>query len=333
MNIREIAQRTGISHTTVSRALNDSPLVAEKTKERIKQIAKDLGYELDASAKSLATGIRMTIAILYPYSTLRRIGSQYTSELIQSLRAALHMYRFDCIVNGYDSVGEDLSEMTRLIREKKVDGIIVLGYELTKEALAALQKSTDKIVLINPNPQLEGANCARLLINNEYGGSLAYEELRCLGNEGLFVLSQDRPQYSVRAQGFLKAMGADDSRLWLVEDEAFETAYHFVMQHKEKLSYCKGLFVVTDIMAFGACKALLELGYRIPQDIAVVGYDDIEWSSYCTPSLTTIHQPRSDVANKAAKLIVEAVIEKALLDQTVTLSPNLVKRESTSAHS
>jgi DNA-binding LacI/PurR family transcriptional regulator len=65
----------------------------------------------------------------------------------------------------------------------------------------------------------------------------------------------------------------------------------------------------------------------------VVGYDDIEYSSYCTPSLTTIHQPRSDVANKAAKLIVEAVKEKTSPDQTVMLSPNLIKRESTSAHS
>ncbi|RFU95975.1 LacI family transcriptional regulator [Sphaerochaeta halotolerans] len=331
MNIREIAQRTGISHTTVSRALNDSPLVAEKTKQRIKQVAKDLGYELDASAKSLATGIRMTIAVLYPYSTLRRIGSQYTSELIQSIRAALHEYRFDCIVNGYDTVGEDLSEMTRLIREKKVDGIIVLGYELNRDAVLALQQSTQNIVLINPNPTLNADGCARILIHNEYGGALAYEALRNAPKEQLFVLSHDRQQYAVRTEGFLKAMQSDNSHVWLAEDESFETAYRYIMEHKERLPHCKGLFVVTDIMAFGVCKALLELGYSIPDDIAVVGYDDIEWCAYCTPSLTTIHQPRSDVARQAASLIVQAVKEKASVSSTVVLTPNLVRRESTSS--
>nr|WP_319472529.1 LacI family DNA-binding transcriptional regulator [uncultured Sphaerochaeta sp.] len=331
MNIREIAQRTGISHTTVSRALNDSPLVAEKTKMRIKQVAKELGYELDASAKSLATGIRMTIAVLYPYSTLRRIGSQYTSELIQSIRAALHEYRFDCIVNGYDTVGEDLSEMTRLIREKKVDGIIVLGYELTRDAVLALQQSTQNIVLINPNPTLSAEGCARILIHNEYGGALAYEALRNAPKEQLFVLSHDRQQYVVRTEGFLRAMQSDYSHVWLADDESFETAYRYIMEHRGQLSHCKGLFVVTDIMAFGACKAILELGYSIPDDIAVVGYDDIEWCAYCTPSLTTIHQPRSDAARQAASLIVQAVKEKVSVSNTVVLTPNLVRRESTSS--
>lgn len=330
MNIREIAQRTGKSHTTVSRALNDSPLIAEKTKLRIKQIAKELGYELDASAKSLATGIRMTIAVLYPYSTLRRIGSQYTSELIQSIRAALHEYRFDCIVNGYDTVGEDLSEMTRLIREKKVDGIIVLGYELNREAVLALQQSTQNIVLLNPNPALETNGCARILIHNEYGGALAYEALKNIPKEQIFVLSHDRQQYSVRADGFLQAMQADQSHVWLAEDDSFETAYRYIMEHKQRLPTCKGIFVVTDIMAFGVCKALLELEYAIPGDIAVVGYDDIEWCAYCTPSLTTIHQPRTDVARQAASLIVKMVKEKTALSSTVVLTPNLVRRESTS---
>ncbi len=330
MNIREIAQRTGKSHTTVSRALNDSPLIAEKTKERIKQVAKELGYELDASAKSLATGIRMTISVLYPYSTLRKIGSQYTSELIQSVREALHEYRFDCIVNGYDTVGEDLSEMTRLIREKKVDGIIVLGYELTREAVLALQQSTQNIVLINPNPALETHGCARILIHNEHGGALAYEALKNVPKEQIFVLSHDRQQYTVRAEGFLQAMQADQSHVWLAEDESFETAYRYILEHKHLLPDCKGLFVVTDIMAFGACKALLELGYKIPADIAVVGYDDIEWCAYCTPSLTTIRQPRTEVARQAASLIVKMVKEKTALPSTVVLTPTLVRRESTS---
>lgn len=330
MNIRKIAEKAGTSHTTVSRALNDSPLVAEKTKERIKKIADELGYELNANAKSLATGIRMTIAILYPYSTLRKIASQHTSELIQTLRSVLRTYQFDCIVNGYDFVGEHISEMTRLVREKKVDGIIVLGYELTDEALNALKNTTDKIVLINPNPGLKMTDCSRILLGNEQGGILAYEELRQIGSDHLYVISHERPQYRVRAQSYLNEMQADESHLWLVESDTFEAAYDFIKQNPEKLTHCKGIFVVSDIMAFGVCKAIIELGYRIPEDIAVVGYDDIEWSSYCTPTLTTIHQPRTEVVNEAARLIVEAV-RKEPLTETILLTPRLIKRESTMA--
>lgn len=336
MNIREIARRTGISHTTVSRALNDSPLVAEKTKEHIQQVARELGYAIDANAKSLATGIRMTVGMLYPYSTLRRIGSVYTSELIHSIREELRLKGFDAVVNGYDTVGEDIKEITRLVREKKVDGLIVIGHEMTAEAVREIALSTSNLLLINPGPTMTDSPHDKIIIDHQYGGELAYEPLREIEANQLLVVSQDAQQFYSRTKGFLDAVSREQGekavasvRRLTLENGSYETAYADATRHISLFRTCRGVFVETDKSAFGIMNALQDARLSIPFDIAVVGYDDVEWCSYCRPALTTIHQPRTNVAKLAVRILNDRILGNATEVETHILQPTLVLRAST----
>jgi LacI family transcriptional regulator len=336
MNIREIAKRTGISHTTVSRALNNSPLVAEKTKQRIQQVAQEIGYSIDASAKSLATGIRMTIGMLYPYSTLRKVGSLYTNELIHSIQEECKLKQFDSIVNGYDTVGEDIREITRLVREKKVDGLIVIGHEMTAEAVEEIAQSTQNLLLINPGPALQDANHSKIIIDHRFGGELAYEPLKHLLPQELAFVAQDNPQFYSRTAGFLAALAKDrgESATHLVtqltlESGSYEAAYATTIQNLDLLKTKKGIFVETDKSAFGVMNALQDNHVRIPDQVALVGYDDVEWCAYSHPSLTTIHQPRTDVAKLAAVIMYSLILKKDPTVRTHILKPTLVQRKST----
>ncbi len=328
MNIREFAKITGCSHTTVSRALNDSPLVKQSTKDEIQRQAKALGFIIDANAKSLATGIRNTIGILYPYSNLRKIGSLYTSEVIESIRMSFNEYHLDAIISGYDSIGENLHSLTRLIREKKVDAIVVLGYEVTDIVIDELSKFTKNILLVNPDPTVPFDRCSAIVIDNRAGGELAYTALKDIASEELLIISHDRPQYTDRVKGFIDS-ASNNVRVVQFPDVSYETSYTSTLAMKDEISSYKGIFAVTDIMALGAMNALQDMGYQIGKDISIVGYDDIEWTRYSRPNLTTIRQPRTLVAKNVAQIIQKMVLEKKEFVEHIQLSPTLVKRQST----
>jgi LacI family transcriptional regulator len=330
MNIREIARQAGTSYTTVSRALNDSPLIAQKTKERIQQIAKDLGYSIDAGAKSLATGIRMTLGILYPYHNLRKVESLYTNELIHSIREELRLKGFDTMINGYDTVSEDMSEMTRLVRQKKIDGLVIIGHEMNHEALKEISRSTGNILLINPNKDLEAAPCSKILVDHRKGGMLAAQALQDIVPEELLIIKQSTAQFSHRTEGFLSVYGSEAALVTVydIEEGSYESAYRFISDHIEEVRKFRGIFVQEDRSAFGVMNALQDNRIMIPDDISVVGYDDIQWCEYSRPTLTTIHQPRTDAAVIAAQIMYDYVVNNDPQVRTVSLEPVLRIRDS-----
>jgi len=328
VNIRDIAKQTGFSHTTVSRALNGSPLISEKTKQVIQARAEELGYVIDASARSLATGIRNTVGILYPYSNLRRIGSQHTSEVIESMRNALREKNLDAIVNGYDTIGERMSEIPRLLREKKVDALIILGYEVTAQVIEEITRYTSSYLLVNPDPKDDLSASPAITIDNIQGGALAYEHLAATTEGKLLVVSSKTPQFEARVAGFADN---DPSRVdrFYIDDESYQSAYRSTMENSEFIISHRGIFVTSDVMAMGVMNALLDLSVSVPDTCSLVGYDDIEWCSYSRPSLSTIHQPRSAVAHHAAQIIERMVFHKSEAIEKVHLLPTWVERQST----
>lgn len=331
MTIRELAKLTGKSYATVSRALNDSPKISEETKNSIKKIAREKGYRINAGAKSLATGIHMTIGVLYPYHHLRAVESVYTDRLINAVREELAARNFDTLITGYDTIGEDTSLLTRLVREKKVDGLLILGYEVTEQAVVEARKYTDKVILINPIHENWIRNYDYIMIDHHRGGKLAAAALLGKRWKKLCSAAENMPQFLERIRGFEteinKYPDASCSHFHL-DSGSYDDAYRFGLEYLSELKKMDGLFVQSDNSAFGIMNALQDSGVHVPEDLAIIGYDDVDWCGYSRPALSTIHQPKTQVAEHVADVMVKWVMEGKDSGFRKTLDPIYVDRES-----
>jgi LacI family transcriptional regulator len=331
MTIRELAKLTGKSYSTVSRALNNSPKISKESREMIQRIAGEMGYQINAGAKSLATGIHMTIGILYPYQHLREVESVYTIRLMHALRDELAKRNFDTLISGYDTIGEDLSLLTRLVKQKKVDGLLIVGYEISEEAALETAKSTDRFILINPAHKEWIRNYNHIMIDHAYGGRLAAGALIRKGCRRLGAVAEDAPQFLERIDGFFSETDKHSgisSRQFHLPSGSYQAAYRFGLDHLQKLKQVDGVFVQSDNSAFGIMNALQDSGLNIPGDIAIIGYDDVDWCEYSRPGLSTIHQPRTDAARLAADSITSWVLDGKSDGVAGILRPNYVERES-----
>lgn len=306
MNIRRIAEIVGTSHMTVSRALNNSPLVAKETRERVLEVAGRLGYQINAGARGLATGLTTTIGVLYPYHRLRAVESWYTSQLMHDIRSSLADRGFDSLIAGYDTANDNLSDMTRLVAQKKVDGLIVIGYEITPEALDALKTITERYIAVNPPRAPWMKNHRGIYIDQEMGGAGAAQTLRSAGRINVAMVMERSPQFETRYGGFCKDL-ATEVEVVTLPDGTYESAYELAVASINRFAKWDGLFVGSDISALGIMAGLQDGGIRVPEDVAVVGFDDIEWSRYSRPALTTVHQPRREVAAAAADEILRLI--------------------------
>lgn len=295
MNVRELARAVGLSHMTVSRALNGNPHVAPDTRERILRVAREHGYSIHAPARELATGTTRTIGILYPYRTLRHIESWYTSQLIHDVRVELEEGGFDSIVAGYDTVGRGHDDLARLCAQRKVDGVLVLGYEVERDALSLLARRGYHYLCVNPPDEPWMAEHPAVFVDQVLGGALAAQALLNHGCRRIATVCESAHQFGRRIAGLTERLGGAVPHVHL-SDGIYETAYQLGRDGAEMFAEYDGLFVGSDVSAIGIINGLQDAGRRVPDDIAVVGFDDIEAARYSRPPLTTIRQPRRRVA-------------------------------------
>ena len=342
MNIRKIAELAGTSHMTVSRVLNGSDKVADKTREKILSIVQEQGYEMNAGARSLALGLHQIVGLLYPYHNSRTYESWYTMQLLHRIRTELRECNFDTMIAGYD-ISQGFSDITRLIAQKKVDGIIISGYEITEEIAQKISSITPKYILVNPpaEPWTKKFNC--LLVNHESGGEQAAQLFLEKNITNICLISENTKQFFARLTGFIKGFhtgalspSAEKSALspsalslekdhFMLRDGSYECAYQYAKNNQERLLQYRGAFVGSDLSAIGIINGLADQGVRIPEDFAVVGFDDIDWAEYVRPALTTIHQPKETVAIETANLIVELINqpEQQVIQKTFSPYPRI----------
>lgn len=322
MNVRELARTAGLSHMTVSRALNGSPHVAPATRERVLALASEYGYAIHGPARGLATGTTGTVGILYPYHSLRQLESSHTRQLMHDVRLALEQGGTDAIIAGYDTASRGDEDVARLCAQRKVDAVVVIGYEVSHEALNALGRRGYRYLCVNPPQEPWITEHPSVVVDQELGGALAARELRDSGVQRVAVVHEDVAQFHHRVRGFERAWGSPVPSL-ILPDGAYETAVSFAEHHLSRLSDYEGLYVGSDVSAIGIMNALQSAGRAVPGDIRIVGFDDIESARYCRPSLTTVHQPRQRVAEA-----VRAWVAAPDSETRFRFDPRLVRRES-----
>ncbi|MDH3616007.1 MAG: LacI family transcriptional regulator [Gammaproteobacteria bacterium] len=333
---RDIADLAGVSQATVSRALRNSPLVREETRNRIQQIARDLNYFVNRNAAGLRTHQSNTIALLLfddTDGTDKKMNLFFLSMLDNITRAAARL--------GYD-VLVSLQQLTddwhiEYQASHRADGLILLGYgdyAEYREKLAALAAANTRFIIWGPITKDQPGHSFGC--DNENGGHRATKHLIDLGRRRIAYLgrmARRSPEHAARYDGYARALregGLEpDNRLRVPTDNSESLGYEAVQQLLERGDSFDAIFAVTDLIAIGAMRALLDAGLRVPDDVSVVGFDDMPLAAYVTPRLTTVQQN----AQMAGDGLVEGIVNliKGEPVQSKLMAPKLIVRESCGA--
>ncbi|WP_257063573.1 LacI family transcriptional regulator [Bacillus sp. PK9-021] len=335
ITIRDVAKHAGVSAASVSYVLNGINKVSNETKERILTAVKELNYEPNLTAVSLSKQKSNMIGVMFPLtddslSTIFK-DNHYYSEMISGIEYVIRKHGYDLVISGASSPADCL----KWIRTRNIDGLLFLG-AFPHRLYEKMKALSNPIVLVDTYERYE-RDYHHISVDDEYGGYLATTHLVNLGHKEIAFVAHhlvNSPVDKKRYIGYEKALkeaGITPSKTFVFEvnESSFDNGYNLgnklLKDHKD----IRAVFASSDTLALGIMKALQEKGKKIPQDYSIVGFDDITFSSYASPSLTTIRQ---DVFNKgvvAATSVIQAIEHRFSTLQHVKLSVELIIRDST----
>ncbi|MFC4699149.1 LacI family DNA-binding transcriptional regulator [Glaciecola siphonariae] len=333
----DIAHMAGVSQSTVSRALSDSPLVNQETRERIKKIAQELNYKVDKNASNLRRQHSQTLALLLfedPTNDDSLINPFFIS-MLASITKATATAGYDLLVS-FQNMNDDWHNLYE--DTNKADGLILLGYGSYTDyeyKLSQLEEQGTRFLRWGaPDKKHPGVSIGS---DNEIGGYLMGQHLVSLGHKRFAFLGEANvgaPEFLGRLRGLKRAMseasldttGVAQADAISTEAAGFEAAQRLMQQYSSPSDFPDAIFCASDLIAMGCIRALRSQGMNVPEDIAVVGYDNIQISQFATPPLTTVLQDTL----LAGELLVSNLL-KLIRNETVEdmlMKPQLVVRES-----
>jgi LacI family transcriptional regulator len=335
--MKDIARIAGTSLSTVSRSLNDNPSISLETRNRIKAIAKAYGFEANISARSLATKRNSTVGVIYPESLDNEDNFYYAGILLRNIREVLEEASLDPLISFTRNSLTGESNIRRLIGQGKVDGLLLIQPYFDSSDMAAVKDSGLPYILLHFLPEgISYDEVNYVYTDHVHGGKIATEHLLALGSRQILCLTERERQFRERTEGYRRAHA--EAGLPVYEeficsvDAAYEAGYDAVLRYRDRLHRIDGLFVQADIAAVGALTALRELGVRVPEDIPLVGYDDIRLARLVHPALTTVAQPHRELVRRAGQRLVEMLTGGGEGEPLqIVVPPRLVVRESAPA--
>jgi LacI family transcriptional regulator len=327
VTLREVAARVGLAPGTVSAVLNNAPsshAIPEPTRKRIKAAAEQLNYRPNFLARSLRKRRTYTVGLI-----IEEIGDAYGSMIISGVEAHLrqHNYFFLTVIHRHDATM--LREHSHLLLERGVEGFITIDTTL-QEPLPL------PTVCVAGHRTLKGVT--NIVLDQERGARVALEHLLSLGHREIAFMkgqpfssdSEDRWKAVCKVAHQLGLRMDPDLIVNLEHDDPSpQLGYPYAQQLLARKKPFTALFAYNDISALGAIRAIQEHGMKIPHDVSVVGFDDIPWAAFHTPSLTTVQQPLGKMGQIAAEALIR-MIEQGEGDSTeIAIAPTLVVREST----
>ncbi len=338
ITIKEIAEKAGLSVTSVSFAFNNPHRLPEATVQRILEVAEELGYTPDPVARSMSTGRTGTLGILVPQPFTEIIRNPFLYEFLDGVAEV-------CTAAGYSLMIVPPLEgsVRRAIGVSAVDGFLTLGLELYKSAMKVLSQREVPFVMVDSEP-IEGVSSVNV---NEKAGSYAvmthvleagHHNIAILGirsgKEGRF--QEYAGTLRQRIDGYINALAkydlkVDQQQVQLIECSSTinggQDGFHQLWRKKD---HPTAVVAMSDIIAIGVVDAAKQMGIRIPEELSVVGFDDISISKLITPALTTVSQPLQHKGKLATELLVKC-LEGECKPSHILLKTKLVVRASVSS--
>jgi LacI family transcriptional regulator len=331
ITIYDVAKRAGVSQPTVSKVLNHYPHVKQSTKERVLKAIDDLGFEPDFLARSLVTNKTRTIGLI-----VGDIANPFYAETAKVIIKEAQGCGYEIILVDTDYRRDYFEQSVKSLIAKRVDGVIIASITRKNDQIKDLQELGIPIILYNRNLDSKSVNYVEL--DNEKGSMLAVEHLITLGHKRIAYISGP-VQYSSfqnRLEGYLLGLRKHsiDPDQHLIYEGPFD--YENILQYTLRLLMADlherptGIIVANDQMAIAVMDAIKRFGLRIPEDMSVIGFDNIDISGSPFIGLTTVSQQKKRMAKLSIQHLISIIEGKTAINQSIriTLEPELIIRKT-----
>jgi DNA-binding LacI/PurR family transcriptional regulator len=324
--LEDLARLAGVSISTVSRALNDQPLISMRTKQRIWALARDHNYPFRASMPTAPIGAEGSIAIVTPHMRGRALplSHPFFLELLASIGEAARARSCDFTVSHVAPAS--LDDLVLATTTSRASGVIFLGQSMLHEEFNQLAETNARFVVWGAH--MSGQKYRSIGSDNLLGGRRATSHLARLGRKAILFIGGSDPEAEQRRRGYLEALaenGIDfDPKLVAQVEFELESAEAAITRLLRRGVAFDGVVAASDLIALGAIRALRQAGLSVPSDVSVVGYDDMLLSRLSTPALTTIRQDTFH----AGQLLVTSILEPSQDRSPGYLPTELIVRES-----
>ncbi|MCM3791511.1 LacI family transcriptional regulator [Domibacillus indicus] len=328
--IYDVAEKAGVSISTVSKVLNNKGHLAEKTRKKVKATMLELNYQ-----PSVVASVRkriQTIGLLIP-----DIANPFMAEIARVIENHVKRYGYSLMICSTDNDLKNEVEYVSILKQKYTDGIIVATGLKREEAVKELIKADIPIALLSRDVPSLAVNT--VLVDDYLGGYEATNHLISLGHQKIAMITEDTTFSTLQARvnGYKKALEeaglSYDKNLVLTNNTSLEEGKKSMLSLLKKVSPPTAVFASTESLAIGAMQGAHELNLNVPDEVSIIGFDDTVLSTICEPPLTTVAQPIEEMGEKAVELLIEEIEKKKASKQRVMLSPKLIVRKSTAPKS
>ncbi len=327
VSIKDIARAAGVSHSTVSRALRDSPLVSPETKARIKRLAEEMGYSPSAVARGLVTRRTRTVGMV-----VTSIADPFVAEVMRGVEDAAHQAGYSVFLSSSRAIPEREISVVRTFRQRRVDGVIVTASRVGSLYAPLLEEIQVPVVLINN--QQPGTYTYSVSMDDREGAQMAVDHLIQLGHRRIGYIGCVHREASSQAReaGYraaLEAHGISPDPRWMVYPTETEDVQNGQIGLDLLLALPSpptAIFCYNDMTAIGVLQRCYRRGIRVPDDLSLVGFDDIAIAAYTIPPLTTVRQPKYEMGYQAMEMVLDLLEDHPVED--VLVQGTLIVRDS-----
>lgn len=334
--IREVARRAGVSISTVSRVVNGTQFVSSKIEEQVQKAIDELSYKPNAFARGLRVSQSGSIGILLP-----SLGDVFFSQFALFVERSLYKNGYLPFFCNIENSVEKEARYIQILLQQQVDAVIIVpSIQLNSSVANVRLLIKRKIPVVTVERSLPGLDTSHVLVDNFGGGYLGAKYLLEQGHQqiGIMVSSSDQIVDSFspmveRLRGIraaFKNRGLEDNLVLQYEDEPTKIGFGYQGSTNliQKFPNLTAIFALSDRVAVGVYHALYDLGLSIPQDISVLGFDNIPIASHIVPLLTTIAQPIEQIAEQATELLLHHINDPTMKTKSITLKTELIERKS-----
>ena len=331
VSIKDIAEAAGVSHSTVSRALSDSPLITSETKAQIRRLAREMGYTPDARARSLVMGETRTVGIV-----VTTIADPFMAPVVQGIESAAYENGYSVILASANSDPTREIAAVEMLRGKRVDGVIVTASRVGALYQDHLGQIGVPVVLLNNHSEQSGRYLYTVTVDNQHGAHLATQHLIELGHRRIAYIAgpANHSSNTGRMEGYRQALTEADipfaPELIVLGDGKMDAGTQALPALMNLIERPTALFCYNDMTAIGVLHAARQLALDVPRDLSIVGFDDISFASFVNPPLTTIAQPQFEMGQQAMQMLLTRMSKSAQAPiSDVVIKGKLIVREST----